>query len=455
MTDLLIIVFLTLLNGFFSASEIALITLKKSRIKALRETRPSYAGRLDIIEQLQNDPNRLFATVQVGVTLVGTIASVFGGSYLVEKIADSLKTLPLPDEVLQYSEAVSFALVVMFITYIQIILGELVPKSLALHHAERIALLIAYPLSFFNKLFYSTSQLLTLSSNFLLKPFKDQTNFTETRIYTEEILHLLEEGVKKGSIESNEHEMIENILEINETDAREVMVPRVEMVALPNNPTKEELLKVLETMYSRIPVYKDNLDNIIGILHIKDLIRALWNNHFRFDDEELHLDKLVRPPYFVPEGMKISKILQEMQKMKIHIAIVVDEFGGTAGLLTLEDILEEIVGDIQDITENNSLEKNQILRINDNVFLVSGSCNIFDFNEFLGEDVIPESEAYTTVAGFVLEELGRFPELEEIFTYKNYKFTLLKKNRQKIIQFRVEKFKEETYPNPAKKKNDN
>ncbi|MCS7204739.1 MAG: hemolysin family protein [Leptospiraceae bacterium] len=446
MTDIFILILLTLLNGFFSASEIALITIKKSRVKSLIENKVKGA---EIIRQLQNDPNRLFATIQIGVTLVGTIASVFGGVKVVEQISQLLQNLPIPNSLLPFVDAISFAIVVLFITYLQIVLGELVPKSLALNHSERVALILAYPISFFNSLFYYLSQILISSSNFILKPFKDKTSFSETKLLAEEILHLLEEGVKKGTIETNEHEMIENIFEINETDAREVMVPRVDMVALPVNAKREELIKVLETMYSRIPVYKENLDNIVGILHIKDLLRAFWKKNLELSDEEIAISKIMRPPFFVPEGMKIGKILQEMQKRKIQIAIVVDEYGGTAGLLTLEDILEEIVGEIQDVSEGKESE-NQILKIDDNTFLVNGSCNIFDFNEFISEDVIPESEAYTTVAGFIIEQLGRFPEIDEAFEYKNLKFIIMKKEKHKIIQLRVEKHKKEVIPHKVK-----
>lgn len=436
MVDLIILIFLSLLNGFFSASEIALITVKKSRLKALIEEGNKKA---ELIEQLQKDPNRLFATVQIGVTLIGTIASVFGGATLVGKLSLFLESLNLPSLFVSLAQEISFVVIVLLITFLQIVIGELVPKSLALHYSEKVALLIIYPLAIFNKLFFILSEILTYSSNILLKPFKDRTSFSETKLLSEEILHLLEEGVKEGSIESSEHEMIENILEINETDAREVMIPRVEMVALPVDATLDEIFRAMESMYSRIPVYKDNLDNIVGILHMKDLIRVLWKENINLQkNDTFSIAKLVRPPYFVPEGMKIGKILKEMQKRKTHLAIVVDEFGGTAGLLTLEDILEEIVGDIKDITEISNEEK-EIIKIKENVFLVSGSCNIFDFNEFVKDDVIPESEAYTTVAGFIIEHLGRFPEINESIVYNDYKFTLLKRNRQRIIQFRVEK----------------
>lgn len=428
MIDILIIIILSLGNGFFSASEIALITIKQSRLKALKEEKNT---RAKILYKLKSEPNQLFATVQIGVTLIGTIASVFGGASLVGRLSDFIKSNTDLELLQGISEEISFGIIVFFITYLQIVIGELIPKSLALHYAEKVAFLVAYPLYFFNNIFYFISKILIFTSNLFLKLFKDKTSFSEAKLLTEDILHILEEGLEKGAIERSEHEMIENILEFNDTDAREVMIPRVDMVSLSIDASNQEIQKVLQSMYTRIPVYKDTLDNIIGILHIKDLIRALWRK------EELSISKLIRPPFFVPESMKISNILREMQKRKNHIAIVVDEYGGTAGLLTLEDILEEIVGEIQDITENQ--ENQNILRLNESQYIVSGSCNIFDFNEFLKEDIIPESESYTTVAGFIMELLGRFPEVDEKIQYNDYIFTLIKKSKQKMVQFKVER----------------
>ncbi len=429
MEDLLILIILSLLNGFFSASEIAIVSFKKGRLKTLLEQKDK---RAQIIEIFQRDANHFFATVQIGVTLLGTIASVFGGAKLVGDFAQYISSFfsYLGIEMIaKFSEEISFIFIVLLITYLQIVIGELVPKSLALRYSEMIGLLFSYPLLFFNKLFYILSNILTLSSNLILKLFKDKTSFSETKLLAEEILHLLDEGVRKGTLEKTEHEMIQNILEMNETDAREVMIPRVDMIAIPVDMQIEEVISHLNYIYSRIPVYKDSLDNIVGILHIKDLIKVLWKK------EKISLSKLIRPPYFVPEGMKIGKILKEMQKKKNHIAIVVDEYGGTSGLLTLEDILEEIVGDIEDITDNS---EQPILRIND-FLLVSGNCNIFDFNEYIEEELIPESESYNTIAGFIIEHLGRFPEIGEPIIYGNYEFILVKKSRQKMVQFKIKK----------------
>ena len=422
--DFLVILILILINGFFAAAEIALISIRKGRIKALIEEGNQ---RAKIISRLQADPDRLFATVQVGVTLVGAIVGVFGGASFKEKLEPWIDRIPNP-MVQNFSNEISFAIVVMAITYLSLVVGELVPKSLALNYSERVAMLVAYPLNGFNRVVYWFTRFLTFSSNLLLRPFKDRTSFSETRLLAEEIKHLLEEGVRHGTIAHSEHEIIENVLEINDTAAREVMVPRVDIKAISVDASQEEVRKAVDSLYSRLPVFGEGLDNIIGILHMKDLMRCLARQ------EAYQLSRLARPAYFVPESMKIGKILQEMQKRKTHMAIVVDEYGGTAGLLTMEDILEEIVGEIQDVTEIP--DEDEFMPLPDGSYLVSGSCGISDFNEFMQQGV-PEADSYTSVAGFVIEQIGRFPEVGEKIVSGNLSFELVKRVRQKMVQFRV------------------
>ncbi|MEQ8351622.1 MAG: hemolysin family protein [Leptospiraceae bacterium] len=422
--DFLIILILILINGFFAAAEIALISIRKGRVKALME---EGNARAKIISRLQGDPDRLFATVQVGVTLVGAIVGVFGGSSFKEKLEPLISQIPYP-LIQNFSEQISFVIVVFCITYLSLVVGELVPKSLALNYSERVAMMVAYPLQVFNRFVYWFTRFLTFSSNLLLRPFKDRTSFSETRLLAEEIKHLLEEGVRHGTIAHSEHEIIENVLEINDTAAREVMVPRVDIKAISVDAGEDEVRKAVDSLYSRLPVFGEGLDNIIGILHMKDLMRCLARQ------EVYQLSRLARPAYFVPESMKIGKILQEMQKRKTHMAIVVDEYGGTAGLLTMEDILEEIVGEIQDVTEIP--DEDEFMPLPDGSFLVSGSCGISDFNEFMQEGV-PEADSYTSVAGFVIEQIGRFPEVGEKIVSGNLSFELVKRVRQKMVQFRV------------------
>jgi putative hemolysin len=424
-TDILIILSLILLNGFFSGSEIAIISVRDSELESLIE-----AGnkRASIIRKLRADPDTFFATVQIGVTLVGTFASVFGGARLVRHVAPLLEAVPVP-LLADFSYEISLGALVLGISYTSLVFGELVPKSFAYANAKAYAMTVAYPLGFFARVFYAFTRLLTSTSNLVLWPFKDSTSFSETRFSDDELLHLLQEGVKEGSIESNEQVMIQNVLEINDTNAREVMVPRVDIQAVPVDAGEEDIRRILELNHSRLPVFNKNMDNIIGILHVKDLIRYLSRR------ENLpSLSELVRPTYYVPESMKIGGILSEMQKRKTHMAVVVDEFGGTAGLLTLEDILEEIVGEIQEVTEVT--DETQIFPLPDGNHIVVGSCPISEFNEFFELD-LPESDSYTSIAGYVIEQAGRFPEVGERIETGPVAFELIKKVRQKLVSFRV------------------
>ena len=256
------------------------------------------------------------------------------------------------------------------------------------------------------------------------------TSFSEQALHEEEIKEILKEGVSVGSIEHNEQEIISNIFEINDTSAREVMTPRVNLLAISlDDPIKEIEDTIFNSNHSRLPVYKDSLDNIIGILYVKDFYRTYIN------DKSLNIVELLKPVFHVPESMKIDKILKEMQKKKTHLAVVVDEYGGTSGIITMENIFEEIVGDIQDISEE--YEEESIIKQPTGNYLISGLCSIAEFNEYFEEFIIPESEGYNSIAGFIIEHIGRFPEVGEITTYNNLEFELLRRVNQKLVQFRL------------------
>lgn len=426
--DLSIILCLILLNGFFSGSEMAIISLKNSRIQALLEEGNSRAR---VLDRLKNNPDSFFATVQIGVTLVTSATSAYGAATLLQYLSPFLHSLNLPlvsDP--NVIENVALVALIVSISYMTLVFGELIPKSLALNYSEGFALTVAYPLHIFSRIFALPTIFLTFSTNLILKLFKDKTSFSESKLVEEEIRHLLEEGVQAGTIEHHENEIIRNVFEFNDTSAREIMVPRVDVQALIVDLEPEELERVMDIPYSRLPVHKESLDHIVGILHTKDLVRAVARK------QQVVLADLVRPAYFVPDTMKIDKILHEMQKRRTHMAIVVDEYGGTAGLLTMEDILEEIVGEIQDITEEP--EPKEIVKVAEDTYLVAGSCPIADFNEFFTENELPESDSYNSVAGFVIEKLGRFPEVGEKVKLANQNFELSKRIRQKLVQFRVQ-----------------
>lgn len=422
--DVLIILFLLLLQGFFAGSEIAIISLRKAQVKVLIEDGDA---RAKLVQTLQANPERFFATVQVGITFAGTILSVYGGEQYAEQLTPLIERLIQPIPWLSgLGHQISLGFLILMFSFFLLVFGDLVPKSLGHRYAQRFALNAAYPLYWFSKILRVFIAASTWASNMVLRPLRDRTSFSETKLLPEEILQLLEEGVKSGTILHSEHEIIENVLEFKDTVAREVMIPRVDIRAIEVTASPEDT-QILDQFHSRIPVFAENLDNVVGILHIKDLMKA------RSRGDRFTLTSLARPAFFVPESMKIGNILKEMQKRKTHMAIVVDEYGGTSGLLTMEDILEEIVGEIEEVTEQSA---QGIESLPDGSFLVPGSCSIPDFNEYF-QTGLEESEAYTSVAGFLINQAGRFPEVGEKMIAESVQFELVKRVRQKLVQFRV------------------
>jgi len=265
-------------------------------------------------------------------------------------------------------------------------------------------------------------------SNLFLIPFKEKTNFSQTRPSEDEILDIISDGVKSGAIDKAELEIIENILEFNDLKADEVMIPRIDMVAVDMNEDTEVTLKeIMKTGHSLIPAYEENPDNIIGVIHTKDLMRRY------IEKKQISLKNLVRPAYFIPGTKPISEVLKEMQQIGERLAIVTDEYGGTEGLITLEDVLEEIVGEIKDRTKN---EISEFSKFPDGTFCILGSMDIDDFNDTFNYK-LKESEEYNTVAGFIAEKSGKILNQGESFEYEGLHFELIKKIKQKMVQFRV------------------
>ncbi len=435
--DIIIILSLILLNGFFSAAEIAILTLRNSELQRIIKSQRGSALKL---EKLKENPERLIATIQIGITLISTFASAYGGAKMLGHIMPYLSevNIPLLDA---FKNEIAFLTLVLLISYFSLLLGELIPKSFALSYSSQVSQIVAYPLYFFSIIFKTFINILTFSSDLILRLFnKDSTSFAETRLHEDEIRFLLQEGVQAGSIADSEHEIINNIFEINDKTAREIMTPRVNMEAIKMGATEEEIQRVvIHGKRSHIPVYRQDLDNIEGLLDVKEFMRARATNNLRNPESMLH------PVFNVPEGMKLDKILKEMQKQRNYMAIVIDEYGGTSGLITLEDILEEIVGDI--IDKDDQSDAIMVHRVNDRVAIVNGACPIHEFNKNFREMPIPESDAYNSVAGFVIESIGRFPEVGEKISLRQFQFELLKRVRQRLHEFRL------SIVNPEEKKN--
>lgn len=419
--EILIVLVLTLLNGFFACSEIALISVRKSRIAALVKRG---SKRALIIQSLHNNPEKLFATIQIGISIITIAASAFAGSSLGGQLGDYISKSE-NNFLKEYAYQISFVVVVGIVAYFSLMLGELVPKSLGLRYSESFSMFAAYPVYWLSKISYWPVRFLSFSSNLLLKPFKDYTTFTESRLSEEEIRSLLDEGEKAGTIDPREHDIIENVFKSSDLTVEKIMVPRSQMVAVDiGGNLKQILTSAIESGYSRVPVYKKNINHIVGILYTKKLLSLLTKNL-----EAKSIQEYMVSPYFVPSAMKIDEVLQRLQRKKLHMAVVTNEHGEVVGLVTLEDVLEEIVGDIADETDEGN---KGITRLTDDNFLVTGELSILDFNRYF-KTLLPQDAAHTTVSGFILEKLGRFPDPGDVIKFNNLEFTV-KETTQRIVK---------------------
>ncbi len=407
--EIVIVFILTLINGFFSMSEIALVTVRKTRVASLVK---KGSRRAKVIEALQQTPETLFATIQIGISIITISASAYAGSSLSHNLANLLEQVNFAF-IVTHAYTISFVLVVAVISYINITIGELIPKSLGLRYSEPLALFSAYPIWWLSKISYWLIRGLNVTSNLFLKLFNDSTTFTESRISEEEIRSLISEGRKAGTIAPHEDNIIQNVFDFSDLSVHKIMVPRTVMVAINiDNSANEIVHKAIESGFSRIPVYQGTLNNIVGILYTKRLL-------IKFDKglEGLNIQEFLVTPYFVPSTMKISEVLGRMQRKKVHMALVTDEHGEIEGLVTMEDVLEEIVGDITDETD----EVNKNIRQEGENFIVNGETSVVDFNKFFNTD-LPENKEFSTVSGFILEHLGRFPKENDEVVFGSVKF---------------------------------
>jgi putative hemolysin len=406
--EIVVVFILTVLNGFFSMSEMALVTVRKTRIAFLAK---QGSKRAKVVKLLQQNPETFFATIQIGISIITIAASAFAGASLAEELSGLLIKANF-SLIAENAQAISFGLVVALVSYANITIGELIPKSLGLRFSEPIALLAAYPIWWLSRASGWQIRILNFTSNLFLKIFKDSTTFTESRLSEEEIRSLLAEGRKAGTIEAAEHNIIENVFEFSDLSVGKIMVPRANMVALDaDKPVREIIQTAIDSGFSRAPVYKGNFNHVIGILYTKRLLAKFGSKESVSD-----VNEFLVAPYFVPNAMKISEVLQRLQRKKSHMALVTDEHGEIEGLVTLEDILEEIVGDITDETDEINLS---VSKREDGAFLVDGGMSIVDFNRYFKTD-LPENLGFITLSGYVLDRLGRFPDVGDTVKHKSF-----------------------------------
>lgn len=388
------------MNGFLSGAEIAVVTIRKTRLAELAER--SSAARA--VERLRGTPERFLATVQIGITVVGATAGAFGGARIADDLAPVLERVPF---VAPWAWQLALAAVVALISYLSLVLGELVPKSLALRATEGYALVAARPLLALSRLARPLVWFLTASSNAVLRIFGDRTTFTEARISPDELRELVGEATRGGTVDPRAAEIATRALEFGELTAADVMVPRNAVVGIPADAEMEEVRRLLlEHGHTRMPVYRGTLDDVVGYISAKDVLAVAWEAPL------FVLADIVRPAYFVPETMKAGALLAELRQRRLQIAMVVDESGGLAGIVTLEDLLEEIVGEI--VGESSRGPAEAAVQEPAGTYLVPGWMAIRDVNRELHLD-LPESDESTTVAGLVLELAGRIPEPGERF----------------------------------------
>ena len=400
--ELVVVFFLILANGFFSGSELAIISARKSTIARLVAEGNSRAM---VVEKLQNDPHRFLATVQIGVTVVGSLASAVGGATAVEYLKPLLDSAPYAF-VREAAEPISIGVVVAVVSYFSLILGELAPKTIALQYADKMSLLVAKPVNVLATFGGVAVKLLTLSNRAVLALLGVKPTSGQEFITREEVLHTLSEGGEAGALSEHEQKVIENMLDFSRTQVSEVMVPRNRMVALDKDSPKDTLMQIVrENMYTRYPVYQNERDNIVGFIHCKDLFL-----HHRIELPDFTLDEILRPPLYVPENKRASDLLREMQQKRMQMALVVDEYGEIIGLVTTEDLLEELVGEIEDEHDVGELPRFEQLPNGD--LLVDGLISLNDLEEII--DVkFEEGLPFDTLAGMILSELGRFPKKDE------------------------------------------
>lgn len=427
--DLLLLLLFVLLNALFVAAEFALVKVRKTQIKST-EIKENKKAKL-AIKQITHLDEYLAAT-QFGIT-ISSLGLGWIGKPVTERMLDPLFVLlgiVNPNTIDTISLTVGF----IIITFLHIILGELAPKSIAIRHPKPTTLFVSFPLQVFFLIFKPAILVLNGTANYILKLVGLNPATESEKVHSEEEIRLLiTEGTLSGRIDQTESQIIQKVFDFNDKTAKEVMVPRNVMFAINVEEKRENIIqKVIEEGFSRIPVFKDSLDNIVGIIYSKDIISAAEHK------DVIVLQDIIRPAHFIPETKQIGEILKDFQKKHIHLGIVVNEHGGVEGLVTLEDILEEIVGEIED---EYDYTPEKIKSQKKGIFLVNPEITIDEFNEKFETDIPDDNEDYHTLSGFLQEVTGHVPEIYERIDYQGIVMTIMKKSGNKLLQVKIQKLK--------------
>lgn len=422
--NIFIVLFLILINAFFALSELAIVSARPERLQAM-----AASGRKGATKALEMamDPGSLLSTVQVGITLVGILAGAFGGATIAGELAVVLAPVPV---IGPYAEAISLVLVVTVITYLSVVIGELVPKQLALQNPEAVAARVAGPMDLLARITRPIVYILTLSTNAVLTLFGVSSSDRASQVSEEEIKVLVEQGARAGVFDEAESELVGSIFRFGDRQLRSLMTPRNEIVWLDSTASAAENRAItLESRHTQFPVCEGEIDRVLGIVRAKNMLARSW------EADGSGLDDIIERPLFLPETMLAINALERFKEEGAHMALLVDEFGGIEGVVTLIDILEAIVGDIP---TQDEIDEPPITVRNDGSLLVDGRISIDDLREALDAGEFPDDDEYQTLGGFVIYSLGRLPAASDHFTWSNWRFEVVDMDGNRVDKVLVQ-----------------
>jgi len=420
--QIIIIAVLTIINAFFAMSEMAVISANKTKIDILAKDGNKKAK---LVQKLNDNQTNFLSTIQVGITLAGFFSSATAAGSIAVLLSDWLITLNVP-----YAEGIAVVVITLLLSFLTLIFGELLPKKIALAFPEKISMQVAGAINFVRVLATPIVKLLSGTCNLITKLIGINKYLVEDKVSEEEIISVVEESVEDGTLDVEKQKMIESVLKFNDLTATDIMTPRIKVFMIDiEEPLNEYLNDIFEQKFTRIPVYKETRDNIIGWIHVRDLMQEIIEKGV----ENVKIDKVMRKALYVRDMMKINKLFQVMKDTKNQIAILLDEFGGVSGIATMEDIVEEVVGNIYDEYDD---EKN-FIRLNDNQYLVNGDTPIQEVNRDLDLEFDEENSNYDTIGGLILATLDSFPKGGEVLEFDNIELSVQKVKNKKIETIKI------------------
>ncbi len=440
MLNSFILIALIATNAFFAAAEMAIISINDTKIKVMADDGHKKALRL---VKILETPTEFLSTIQVGITLAGFMSSAIASATFSDDVtAYLLNYIPTTKEVLT---PIVMVLITLAISYLSLVFGELVPKRVAMHYSEKIAFGTSGVILVVGKITKPLVRLLSFSTKTILRLLGIDPNVQPEKITEEEIRMMVDVGEEKGTIRETEKEMINNIFEFDNSEVADIMTHRTDVVGIDVKSSLEDVKHTLiNQQYTRYPVYEDNIDHVVGTIHLKDILRYMDSDQ----TTKFNLKKIMRKPYFVPDSKHLDELFFELQKNRTHFAVAIDEYGGTAGIVTIEDLIEEILGDIEDEYDE---EENEFVKLNGYTYDVSGSIELDELDEDAALNLPKEDlEDYDTLSGLLIAQLGRIPNEKELIeiTYNNLRFKILKVEDKVISRVRIIK----TKPKKAKTK---